>query len=324
MDKFVRSLITEWRKLELPFDGETIVIGVSGGADSMSLLLAINDLVTRKKLSHRVIVAHFNHELRGKESDGDERFVQQRAERLEFEFVVGTASIARKGNLEQAARNARYKFLTKVAKENDAFAVLVAHTQNDQAETLLFNLIRGSGPDGLSGMRRIRELEDGILLIRPLLSWAKRSDTEDFCRESETKFRTDRMNKDEKFSRVRIRRTILPQLAEINPRIVETLARTADLMHRSSDKLASNTGDDNGNLAIKVLKAQESGEMYAALRSWLREKRGNLRSLQLKHIEAIERLVLSQKSGKAVELPGGGRVVKQRGSLRFTNIKVEK
>ncbi len=324
MHKFVRSLITEWRRLELPFDGETIIIAVSGGADSMSLLLAISDLVTRKKLSHRVIVAHFNHGLRGKESDGDERFVRQQAECLGFEFVVGTASIARKGNLEQAARNARYKFLTKVAKENDAFAVLVAHTQNDQAETLLFNLIRGSGPDGLAGMRQVRELEDGIRLIRPLLSWANRADTEEFCRQNEIEYRTDRMNKDEKFSRVRIRQTILPQLAKINPRIIETLARTADLMHRSSDEMTFGTGDDDGNLAIKVLKAQQSSKMYATIRSWLRAKRGNLRSLQLKHIEAIERLVLSRKSGKAVELPGGGRVVKQGGSLRFTNIKVEK
>lgn len=317
-------MITEWRRLELPFDGETIIIAVSGGADSMSLLLAISDLVTRKKLSHRVIVAHFNHGLRGKESDGDERFVQQQAERLGFEFAAGTASIARKGNLEQAARNARYKFLTKVAKENDAFAVLVAHTQNDQAETLLFNLIRGSGPDGLAGMRQVRELEDGIRLIRPLLSWANRADTEEFCRQNEIEYRTDRMNKDEKLSRVRIRRTILPQLAKINPRIIETLARTADLMRRSSDEMTFSTADDDGNLAIKVLKAQESRNMYETLRGWLRAERGNLRSLQLKHIEAIERLILSPKSGKAVELPGGGRVVKQGGMLRFTNIKVEK
>jgi tRNA(Ile)-lysidine synthase len=289
----------------------------------MSMLLAISDLMKRKKLSHRVVVAHLNHGLRGKESDADEIFVEKQAKRHGFEFLGGTASFAKKGNLEQAARNARYKFLAKVARENDAFAVLVAHTQNDQAETLLFNLIRGSGPDGLAGMIPVRELEDGILLIRPLLSWAKRSDTEEFCRQTETGYRTDRMNKDEKFSRVRIRRTILPQLAEINPRIVETLARTADLMRRSSYAVTSSSiGDKDGNLAIKGLKAKESLDLYETLRSWLRINRGNLRSLQLKHIESIERLILSPKSGKAVELPGGGRVVKRGGTLRFTNIKV--
>jgi len=325
MHKFVRSLITEWRKLDLPFGGKTIVIAVSGGADSMSLLLAVHDLVKRKKLFHRVVVAHFNHGLRGKESNGDERFVAQQAERLGFQFVVGSASLSKKGNLEQTARNARYNFLTKVARENDAFAVIVAHTQNDQAETLLFNLIRGSGPDGLAGMRQVRGLEDGVLLIRPLLSWASRPDTKEFCEQNGVKYRTDRMNADEKYSRVRIRRKILPRLAEINPKIVETLARTAGLMHRSAEVGAVVSTDNlNGKLAIKDLKPLKSPELYSTLRSWLRVERGNLRSLQLKHIEAIARLILSRKGGSTVELPGGGKVVKQGGSLRFTNIKVEK
>jgi tRNA(Ile)-lysidine synthase len=325
MHKFVRSLITEWRKLDLPFAGETIVLAVSGGADSMSLLLGVDDLGKRKKLTHRVIVAHFNHRLRGEESDGDERFTARQADRLGFEFVSGSAPFPKKGNLEQAARNARYRFLTKIAKQNEAFAVLTGHTQNDQAETLLFNLIRGSGPDGLAGMRQVRELEDGILLIRPLLSWATRSDTENFCLFNKVKYQTDRMNTDEKYSRVRIRQSILPRLADLNPKIVETLARTADLMRLSTDQpTKSLTSDKNGNLGIKELKALKSPERYTTIRSWLRTKRGNLRSLQLKHIEAIERLILSQKSGKTVELPGGGRVVKQAGELTFTNIKVEK
>ncbi|MEP6705780.1 MAG: tRNA lysidine(34) synthetase, partial [Acidobacteriota bacterium] len=133
MDKFVRSFITQWRKLGLPFTGETIVVAVSGGADSMSLLVAIHDLAKRKKLTHRVIVAHFNHKLRGRESDKDERYVGQEAERLGFEFAAGSAGAAKKGNLEQMARDARYKFLSKTADKNNAFAVLTAHTQNDQA-----------------------------------------------------------------------------------------------------------------------------------------------------------------------------------------------
>ena len=324
MHKFVRSLITEWRKLGLPFSGETIVIAVSGGADSMSLLLAIHDLTKRKKIAHRVIVAHLNHKLRERESDADERFVRAQAERLGFVPVVESASLSKRGNLEQAAREARYKFLSKTAAEYDAFAVLTAHTQNDQAETLLFNLIRGSGPDGLAGMRPIRELERDVILVRPLLSWAGRSDTEEFCRDQGVKYRTDRMNKDEKYSRVRIRRNILPDMAEINPKIIATLARTADLMRRSQASVAPSESEDRENLAIKDLKSLESSDLYATLRSWLRVKRGNLRALQLKHIEAIERLVLSRKSGNTVEIPGGGRVVKQDGMLCFKNIKVEK
>lgn len=325
MHKFVRSLITEWRKLDLPFAGETVIIAVSGGADSMSLLIAAHDLAKRKKLTHRMIVAHFNHKLRGTESDADERFVSEQAVRFGFEFISGSGPLKKKDNLEQAARNARYEFLSRIASENDALAVLVAHTQNDQAETLLFNLIRGSGPDGLAGMRQVRELKDDILLVRPLLSWASRTDTEAFCRDNEVLYRSDPMNEDEKYSRVRIRRDVIPRLAEINPKIVETLARTADLMHRSSgDITLSGEDGDRGNLIIKDLNTLQRADLYSTLRAWLRTKRGSLRSLQLKHVEAVERLILSRKSGNTVELPGGGRIVKHGGALRFTNIKVEK
>ncbi len=325
MHKFVRSFITEWRKLDMPFSGETIVVAVSGGADSMSLMLAIHELTNRKKLEHRVIIAHLNHKLRQRESDTDERYVRAQAKRLGFELVVGSAEVSRKGNLEQAARDARYKFLLQTAKGHGAFAMLTGHTQNDQAETLLFNLIRGSGPDGLVGMRAVRELQDGILLVRPLLSWAGRAATEDYCHDQEVKYRADRMNKDEKYSRVRIRRRILPAMAEINPNIVEALARTADLMSRHSELTGSQpTSEDREKLALKDLKSMKSPDLYVTLRSWLKMKRGNLRALELKHIEAIERLILTRKSGNTVELPGGGRVVKQAGSLIFTNIKVEK
>ncbi len=316
MHKFVRSLIAEWRKLDLPFSGGAVVIAVSGGADSMALLLAIHDLTERKKLDHRVIVVHFNHKLRGRESDADERFVQNEAGPLGFEFLAGAGRLAGKGNLEQAARDARYKFLSKAATEAGAFAVLTGHTQNDQAETVLLNLVRGSGPDGLAGMKRVREMGKDLLLVRPLLSWAMRTATEEFCREKEIKFRTDRMNSDEKYSRVRIRKTVLPQLAEINPKIIQTLARTAErLGHDSSVSGANNSFEGTEKLRLNDLKTLSKPDLYVTLRGWLRANRGNLRSLELKHIEAIERLIGSPKSGHTVELPGGGRVRKQSGSL---------
>jgi tRNA(Ile)-lysidine synthase len=174
-------------------------------------------------------------------------------------------------------------------------------------------------------MKRVRDMDDGTSLVRPLLSWASRSDTEEFCVWNGIEYRTDPMNHDDKFSRVRIRKTILPLLAEINPKIVQTLARTADLMGRNTDSPESDWSPEHReDLALKDLKALERPALYAALRSWLRTRRGNLRSLQLKHIEAIENLITSRKSGTTVELPGGGSVVKQRGALTFRNIKVDK
>ena len=327
MHKFVRSLITEWRKLDLPFGDATIVVAVSGGADSTSLLAAIHDLVNRKKLKDvRIIAAHFNHGLRGEESDADEAFVSDRAIEYGFEFVAKTGKVARRGNLEQNARDARYKFLSGIATANSSSIVLTGHTKNDQAETFLLNLIRGSGRDGLTGMRRVRELDDSVLLVRPLVSWAVRADTTAYCRDNKIDFRTDPMNEDEAFTRVRIRKTVLPLLAEINPKIVNTLANTAELL---LDRPASETGTAASSgasaaLLLKDLKDLPRPKLYSEIRSWLGAKRGGLRSIQLKHIEAVERLVLSRKSGKTVELPDGGRIRKHGGRLSFSNIKVEK
>lgn len=365
MHKFVRDLITEWRKLGLPFADETIVVAVSGGADSLSLLLALDDLRVRKKLNLRLVAAHFNHKLRSHESDADEEFVKHLAIEKGFELVIGHGGIAAKGNVEQNARDARYDFLTRTANNLDAYGVVTAHTMNDQAETFLLNLVRGSGVDGLSGMRPVRELRsEGVeefksleneknvtalehppvsespflpfsatpQLIRPLLSWARRADTENFCRECGVEYRYDTMNEDMSFKRVRIRKILLPVLTDLNPKIIETLARTANLM-RQSEPGAGATGflgpgqisiTPTGELSIKDLKRFDKPQLYRTLRVWLRTHRGDLRSISLKHIESIERLILSPKSGRVVELPGGGTVQKHDGRLVFANIKVDK
>lgn len=328
MHSFSRKLLTNWRSLGLPFSGAAVVLAVSGGADSVALLLAIDELRLRRKLEHRFIVAHFDHGIRGAVSAEDAEYVASLAAKLEFDFVLGRGKPERRGNLEQNARTARYRFLYETAVEKDAFAVITAHTINDQAETFLINLLRGSGPNGLRAMPSIRPLardeipasieerrksDPEILLIRPLLDWCRRKETEDYCCDSGVAFRTDAMNSDPAFTRVRIRRELIPVLETFNPRIVETLARTARLL----SSLGTNPPiiAAEGDITIAALKELSRDECFAAIRQWLKHRRGNLRSLQLKHIEAIERVVNSRKSGKTVELPGGGSVIKSRGRL---------
>jgi len=160
MHGFIRNLLTEWRKLNLPFDNETFVAAVSGGADSVSLLLALKELRDRKKLNLRFVIAHFNHNLRGEESEKDAQLVVSLTSKFGFELALGKGNIARVGNLEQNARRARYEFLSQTAENIQAYGILTAHTMNDQAETFLINLLRGSGLQGLSGMSPIREIED--------------------------------------------------------------------------------------------------------------------------------------------------------------------
>lgn len=306
MHKFARKLITEWRKLALIINDETIVVAVSGGADSCALLLAVHDLTKRQKLGHRIVVAHLNHGLRGEEAEADEDFVRELSERLGVEFVGERAKLAKRGNLEQNARRARYEFLSRVAERENAFAILTGHTMDDQAETLLMNLIRGAGPEGLSGMHAINGR-----IVRPLLTWARRSDTEDLCRDSGIDFRRDSMNDELAFRRVWIRKELIPMLATANPRIVETLASTAALMRQVP---VTTTAAEN--LSVLELRKLDVAKRLAAIRSWLRYHRGGTRQIGLKHIEAVERLALSARSGRVAELPGG-RVVKSSGKLTY-------
>lgn len=336
MHSFVRNLITEWRRLDLPFSGETVIVAVSGGADSVSLLLAISNLVNRKKLEHKIIAAHFNHGLRD-DSDADEMFVADLAKSLGVEFTSGRGKLSRKGNLEQNARVARYEFLQTLAKKTDAFAVLTGHTINDQAETFLLNLVRGSGAEGLSGMPAIRPLDENhrregemeqefssslasspILLIRPLLFWAKHNETESFCRDSGIDFRMDAMNEDIAFKRVRIRKELIPMLEQLNPKIIETLADTSKLMRQTFDQTAFEPKISD-ELELDDLKTLKENDLFQTLRTWLRHHRGNMRGLGLKHIKAIVHLIFSEKSGRIAELPGGN-VVRSGGKLVYQKI----
>lgn len=353
MHKFTRNLLTEWRKLELPFADETFVVAVSGGADSVGLLLALSELKKKKKLNLRFVVAHLNHDLRGEESDSDENFVKNLTVEFDFELALKKERISDEGNLEQNARNERYKFLFETAENLHAYAVLTAHTLNDQAETFLHNLIRGSGLQGLGGMKPVKipdsklqiadsSEQSAIKLIRPLLNWATREDTENFCRFNEVEFRYDSMNEDLKFNRVRIRKILIPMLRDFNPKIVEILAQTASLLREEnefSDFAVRKFNDEKNQLAetkelknkqsdtqdetlqIKDLKNLFPSMRRRILRDWLQKRRGDLRTLDAKHFRAIENLIFSRRSGKIVELPNGEILLKTGGSLTFMKTK---
>lgn len=324
MRSFERNLITEWRRLELPLSETTVVVAVSGGADSVSLLLSVNELQNLSKLDLRIVAAHFNHQLRGEESDGDEVFVRGICSDRKIELAAGKSTQKHLTNVEQGARIERYVFLQQVAENVNAALVLTGHTLDDQAETFLLNLVRGSGIRGLSGMRPVRDLTSlaqNIKLARPLMTWAHRTDTEAYCHELGIAFRMDTMNDDESFTRVRIRKILLPLLKDFNPKIVERLAETTRLLR---DEIPDEPEVTAGDLKLADLKLLSDAEMGRLLRAWLSVNRGGLRQIELKHIDSICRLVNSRKSGKTVELPGGDAVVKEDGKLVFAKNMVEK
>ena len=339
LSDFARRLLREWKKLELPLSRATVIIAVSGGADSTALLLALDELIDSKRLTIKPIVAHLNHKLRGEASNADAKWVSSLAKKLGWGGFTKTINVLTKArrtgdNLEQAARRARYEFLEGASKANKASTILTAHTLEDQAETVLLNLLRGSGAAGLSGIEPMRSIRPGseILLARPLLSWARRSDTENYCRERGIDFRLDAMNADETFARVRVRNQLLPLMTSFNPRIVESLARSTEILREDNAALESAAtrllelsmnGDApgaKGGRALRpdLLRLAQPALRRRALRQWIAACRGDLRRLEHTHILAVERLLFNTGSGRVIELPGGGRIQRNKGLFRYS------
>jgi tRNA(Ile)-lysidine synthase len=215
-----------------------MVVAVSGGADSMALLHALVRL--REQADHApLVIAHLNHQLRGADSDADAAFVQDISHGLQaegvphLEFRCETIDIAGRAraegaNLEALARRERYAWLTQLAREHHLPRVATGHTADDQAETVLFRLLRGTGLQGLRGIAPRRPLAQGIELVRPLLALT-RADILDFLTDIGQPFREDRSNAELRFARNRIRHELLPLLArQYNPAIGAVLARLAE------------------------------------------------------------------------------------------------
>ncbi len=209
-----------------------VLVAVSGGPDSVALLRALHGLKTGG--SGRLVVAHFNHRLRGPESDADEAFVAETAARLGCPLELGYppkdwAQIHRGDGFEAAARRARYQFLTSAAAKLGARYVAVAHSADDQAETILHRILRGTGIGGLAGMKRVRPLSEATTLIRPLLSF-RRAEVRAYLEDTGQPSRLDATNLDVRRTRNRIRHRLLPELAaQFNPDVIAALLRLGSL-----------------------------------------------------------------------------------------------
>jgi tRNA(Ile)-lysidine synthase len=352
VSRFARGLLAEWKRLGLALSGERVVVAVSGGADSTALLLALDELRRAEVVALDVTVAHLDHGLRGEAGAADARWVSELAAKLGLESETGCAAVEERAalsrdNLEQAARRARYEFLAGAALKWKARSVLTGHTMDDQAETVLLRLMRGSGALGLSGIETVRSLDQksGVLLVRPLLRWARREMTEEYCVEVGMEARVDSMNLDERYARVRVRRKLLPLMMSFNGRVVEAISRSAELLRDETEALgvvalrlldeasagASELGEidfeqasDSSPLRVDVLRDAPRGLRRRALRVWIERGRGDTRRLELVHLLAVEALLEGARGGRVAELPGGMRVYRKRGWLCLLTKRVEK
>jgi tRNA(Ile)-lysidine synthase len=330
-------------QMEMLRPGARIGVAVSGGADSVALLHLLLEL--REKLGLVLSVAHFNHKLRGRASDADERFVAKLAVHFGLPLFVARENISSKAkreraNLEEAARRARYAFFDRLVSEGQVDRVAVAHTADDQAETVLAHILRGTGLAGLAGIHP----ESGSV-FRPLLK-LRRADLRAYLRFRRQPWREDATNRDTKRTRARIRLRLMPLLErQFQPAVVEHLCQLADLAREDDAWLESsaelrlflNAKEDKGawRIALRDLVSshQQQGEPQDLNALWSRQapeamskrlirllvKKVKPRSGQLSsiHVEAVLRLAQQPDSGKFLQLPGGVEVHRERDSLSF-------
>ncbi len=302
----IRTTIDRYHLLR---KGDRVLVAFSGGADSTALLAALLDL--KREYSLDLSLAHFNHGLR-RSAARDEKSTRETAKHHSIPIVVGREDIrayARKDglNLEEAGRRRRYEFLRATAAQIGATKIATGHTMNDQAETVLLRLLRGTGPLGLSG---IAPVVDG-LIVRPLLE-VERGEVDSYLRARRLSFCQDESNRDLRFLRNKIRLKLIPYLQKnFDPRIVRHLARLAQIVGEDEKFLAALARPKVGKAIIlskdKVeLNAAALAKLPAALarrcvRDFLKEVKGSLRRISFDTVEAVRRLA----EGRELHLPGG-------------------
>ncbi len=323
----------EIRRKKLIEPGDHLLLAYSGGPDSTCLLSLLIRL--KSKISFNLSLAHLNHGLRASARE-DEEFVSAIAKEYNLPLIIKRANVkeyARKYhlNLEEAGRELRYKFLEETRKSLLANKIATAHTMDDQAETFLLRLIRGSGPRGLRGI--LPEIEGRI--IRPLI-FLRRHEVEAYLRELKIPFRIDESNLDRRFLRNRIRFELLPLLEKkFNPRIVANLARVADILREEEDFLSKIEEEALPRFIEKVdesfrLEAEALAELHPALarrlvRRFLIMLRGDLREINFKEVEAIRRLEPGQKlhlRRKIKLIRIGPYIMEEKGLRSFQNYEI--
>jgi len=307
--KQVRNTITKYNMIRR---GDLIVVAVSGGPDSVCLLNVLHEL--KDKLGIELVVAHFNHGLRPGEDEAETRFVESLALSYNLPFEEKRVNLSIKaGNssFEEMARHARYVFLEEVKERLAAQKIAVGHNLNDQAETVLMRLLRGSGPSGLAGIPPCRD--KGI--IRPLIE-ISRDKIESYLDGRGLTYVTDSSNLETRYLRNKIRLDLLPRLEKYQPRIVELLGQTAEIMRNDEAWFEIKAADWVKTKA----KIKIDSEIHFPLSSFIKlpyalKNRvvryaikmtgGNLRGVSLRHIEAINQVAIGKKPQAQINLPNG-------------------
>ena len=290
------------------------LVGLSGGADSVALLTLLHEIPGAE-----MEAVHINHGLRGEESDGDERFVRDLCKEMGVPLWVRRVDLGPRRD-ENTAREARYAAYDQILREREIRCLVLAHQRDDQAETVMMRLLRGAGPEGMRGMRRL-EARRGYVLLRPMLDLSG-SELREALRERGISWREDRTNQETDYFRNRIRLQLLPQMEALAPGAAERLCHTADMIGQDADALEAEAeallegSSGEGWILTEPLEQASEAVRSRALRIWwnrsgpLRKQRG-LTYSQTRRLEAL----LGKHPGETENLPAGWRVRRRKDRL---------
>ncbi len=324
MLKKIEQTISRYNMLEY---GNRVLVAVSGGPDSVVLLDVLDRL--KETFSLDLVVAHFDHSLRPEDDERETRFVDSLAVSKNLPFVTRKApsSPGESGKSpEEEARDARYAFLDHAGNAHGAQKIALGHTLDDQAETVIMRLLRGSGPAGLSGIPPVRNHQ----IIRPLIEITRR-EIEDYIARRDLRYVTDPSNFEKHHLRNRIRLDLLPQLKTYQPRIVEILGQTAGIMRDETRWMVTEaerwtkghvevSGAEGYSVPLKAFGDLAAALQNQVIRQIIKGVQGGLRRVSLRHIEAIKGLSMG-KPQATLNLPNGILVKKSYETLLFMKNK---
>ena len=308
--------------------GDRLLVAVSGGPDSLALLHLLCEL--REEIDLHLEMAHLQHGIRGEEAKDDARFVAELAAKLGLPFHLKEISLpqliaaAGKGNLEALARDQRYGFFTQVVGAHGLTKVATAHTQDDQAETVLMRFLRGAGMTGLAGMAPLHRMESigseslsGLTVIRPLLAVSK-TEILNYLAEKHQTYRLDQTNQDTALLRNWIRLELLPKISErVDGRLNERLGQQAELLCDEDEAMAKAARRKleeiraTDGLQREGLLAEPKAMQRRLLRLWIESVRGNLRGLDFVHMKDMLRLIEHGAPHARLALPGGWQLQRE-------------
>ena len=245
------------KKYNLIENGDKIILGVSGGPDSIAMLDILKQIKEEKIINFDIIVAHINHMIRGEDAIADEKYVEEYCKKNNIECYIKRINVleianANKIGTEEAGRNARYEFFEELLQKKEANKIGIAHNKNDKVETIIMHLLRGSGVSGLKGIEPIRDNK----YIRPLIE-CERTEIESYCEKNKLKPRIDKTNFENTYTRNKIRNIVIPYIKkEFNPNIIETITRLSEVISSEDNYLEKITKQEYQKLLISEQKGK--------------------------------------------------------------------